>query len=387
MAGDIQGTAYVQWFGADEETSDHTASFQKALDCCRTIAVPNRSTAYNITQLRADKPVTLIGQGSNRVQLTVLREEGTVFTIASSDVRLENLTFYNTQASAADYITVLLDTSERDLNNITLYNVHMTKPCHAIVDAKSDEHVITNLTLDHMKIGDNRNTGIHLTDCTTGILLNDVTISSFSPNIITNAYIFENIEQMHLENVDNLGGLTKTGNGGDGLTFINCKNVTGYRIMTDYLSGRHLVIKNCSNFRISNFVTSLLRAEGIYIDGLTDSQLDVFKANDGATHNSQSPAVHLKNCRNNVFNDLIVIFAKNDALVLENCSDNTFNNFVTSGPSSPYALREEASCSNNVFNGVALKGAYSLQGSGSVIHALVPNSGNLLDHVYAPAQG
>ena len=387
VAGDIQGTAYVQWFGADEAKNDHTACFQKALDCCRHIVVPHRANPYKITQLRAEKPVTLTGSGANRVMLDVLNENGNTFTVASDNVHLENLQFKLGRTAPGDTVTVYLDTAQRNLNDISLYNVHISNPCHAVADAKSDRYVVTNLTLDHMKIGGNRNTGIHLTDCTTGILLNDVTVSSFSPNFITKGFVFENVEQMHLENVDNLGGLPKPGDGGDGLTFINCKNVTGYRIMTDYLNGRHLVIQDCSNFRISNFVTSLLRDDGVYIDGLTDSQLDVFKANDGATHNSQSPAVHLKRCHNNTFNDLIIILSVNEGLILEDCSNNVFNNLVTSGASLPYALNETASCSNNVFNGVSLKGDYSLQGSGSTIHSLASKHGTLFELISAPAQG
>lgn len=388
VVGDIQGKAYVQWFGADQSEISDTVCFQKAIDCCRYVIVPNRNKAYSITHLRIEKPVTLSGSGANRVMLSVPNElEGHTVSIASDDVRLENFTFtYANKTVPTEFSTIFLDTSSRNLQDISVYNVQISYCNTAVSDAKSDQYTVKNLTLDHMKIGANRSNGIHLTDCTTGILLNDVTVSSFDPNIITCGFVFENVQQMHLENVDNLGGFTKKGEGsGDGMVFRNCKNVTSYRIMIDYVHGRQLVIENCSNFRLSNYVTSLLNAEGIYIDGLTDSVLDVFKAN--GSYPASGPAVYLKRCNGVTFNDLIVTYAGNEGVVLEECSNNIFNNLVTSASSDPYALREESNCSNNVFNAVVLSDSYTLQGQGSVIYALRTNKSELIAQVHAPAQG
>ena len=387
VAGNIRGDAYVQWFGADASdfTANQTVPFQKALDVCDTVLVPSRAREYRVSSLTITRPVTLRGTGAARTAIRAASAAEPLIDVCASQVRIENLAVSFTPLEAQKRTFVRLNTEQQDLQDVSLYNIFVTNPGFAVCDAGAGQHTASNVTLDHIKINSNYNTGVWLRDCSTGIKLLDVTVSSFGPNLSTKGYVFENVQQMYLENVDNLGGFTKTVKGGDGLTFINCANVSCYRVMTDYLNARHLVIRNCTKFHFSNFVTSLMCEEGLYFDGLTDSVMDVIKVN--GNYPSTGPGAYLKNCTGNVFNDLIIIDASQSAVVLENCSGNVFNNLVTAGAARPYALEEREGCRDNRFQGLILTGAFSLQGDGSSIHGLRDEKDRLFAVIAAPAEG
>ncbi|MHB8964207.1 MAG: hypothetical protein ACYC5K_13755 [Saccharofermentanales bacterium] len=180
-----------------------------------------------------------------------------------------------------------------------------------------------------------------------------------------------------MENVDVLGGFPKAGDTGDGMTFINCKNVSSYRIMIDYVNGRQVVIKDCTGFKMSNFVTSLIKTEGFYIDNLQDSVFDVFKVN--GVYPTENPALFMKNCKNVVFNVLIVQLTGKEGIVMENCTNNTFNNLVISDCKGA-ALTEKGNSNNNTFNGLRSKnnaGGISLVGEKTAVYGYVGSDGEI----------
>ncbi|MHB1454186.1 MAG: right-handed parallel beta-helix repeat-containing protein [Saccharofermentanales bacterium] len=381
VEGSISGDAYVQWFGADfVEDKDHTAVFQNALNTCKTIFVPNRETGYFISNLNISSPVEIKGIGSIRVDLNIIESSAVSYLdISSSNVRVENFTI-KCLTDSNNELAVYINTGKNDLENIYLSNVTILNPGFGIGDTGSKNHTAKNVELHNIGIESNRNTGVQLTDLTTGIVLKDVVVSSFGGEVPGNqskGYIFENIEEMYMENVDVLGGFPKAGDSGDGMTFINCKNVSSYRIMIDYVNGRQVVIKDCSGFKMSNFVTSLIKTEGFYIDNLQDSVFDVFKVN--GVYPTEVPALFMKNCNNVVFNVLIVQLTGKEGIVMENCTNNTFNNLVISDCKGP-ALIEKGNSNNNTFNGLRSKsndGGISLVGTKTAVYGYIGNDGEI----------
>jgi len=381
VEGSISGDAYVQWFGADfVEDKDHTAVFQNALNTCKTIFVPDRAGGYFISNLKISSPVEIKGIGSIRVDLNIIESLSMSYlVISSSNVKFENFTIKCLTGSNNE-LAVYINTENNDLENIYLSNVTILNPGFGIGDAGSKNYIARNVELHNVSIESNRNTGIHFTDLRTGIVLMDVVIASFGgevPRIQSKGYIFKNIEEMYMENVDVLGGFPKSGETGDGMIFINCKNVSSYRIMIDYVNGKQVVIKDCSGFKMSNFVTSLIKTEGFYIDNLQDSVFDVFKVN--GVYPTEVPALYMKNCNNVVFNVLIVQLTGKEGIVMENCTNNTFNNIVISDCKGS-ALIEKGNSNNNTINGLRSKsngGGISLVGEETVVFGYVSNNGEI----------
>lgn len=387
VAGPIQGEGYVQWFGADEMSGDHTAAFQKAIDACKVVLVPNRNGGYKFQHLTFKSPVEMKGVGTNRVSMSVLTSSSNdFFVIQSSNVTIRNITMEcKLDSKANNKMGIYLNTAKGSLENILIENVVLNDPGFGIGDSFSKENTVKNLMLDKVIVDRNRNTGVHLTDAVTGIILRDVTVNSFGPNVGSKGYIFENVEEMYLENVDVLGGFEKSHDTGDGITFQNCKNVSCYRVMIDYVSGKQLVMKDCSGFRFSNFVTSLLKFEGIYMENVTDSVFDVMKAN--GTYNTSAPAMYMKNCSGNTFIDLMVMNSKADGLSMVNCTDNVFHNLVLSEHVGKALV--ETGGSGNVFNGVSCrdsKQGISLKGD-NTINGYLKADGSSVTTITGPYNG
>ena len=390
VAGSISGTGYVQWFGADEVTTDHTVSFQKALDVCEQVFVPDRPNGYVITHLVFDRPVVFKGIGTNRVQIKVKDDGQQHFLVLHSDhIVIENIElscFYSTDDLMSSEMAVFFNTSDRGLSDIILRNVFINHPAYGIGDACSGEYTIRNVLMDYVYIDANRNTGMHMNDFRDGIELRDVCISSFRHNVPSKGYIFENITGMHLENVDVLGGYGKNVRGGDGMTFINCEGITCYRVMVDYVSGKQLVIRDSKNFNFSNFVVSLLAYEGLYLENVTNSVFSITNVN--GIYNKETPIMVLVNCSGLTFNSLMIQVSMNDNLMMYGCSNNIFNNTVILNGAGQ-TLFEDSTSSNNIFNGLVSngnKGGFSLLGTDSKVYGFLSdaNGGKILDTVQSP---
>lgn len=368
VAGPIQGEGYVQWFGADEMPDDQTKAFQRAIDACKVVLVPNRTGGYKFQYLTFKNPVEMKGVGTNRVTMNaVVSSSNDFFIIQSSDVIIRNITMECKLpgTSTSNKMGIYLDTAKGSYENILLENIYINDPGFGIGDSLSKENTVKNLMLDEFIVDRNHNIGVYLTNASTGIILRDVVVNSFSPNIGSKGYVFENVEEMYLENVDVLGGFEKSQDTGDGMTFLDCKNVSCYRIMIDYVSGKQLVMKNCSNFYFSNFISSLVKLEGIYMENVTDSVIDVMKTN--GTYNTSDPTMVMKDCSGNTFYDLIVQCSQTDGLVMTNCTNNTFNNLIVSETLGKAIV--ETGGSGNVFNGLSCRengGGISLTGKNTI---------------------
>ncbi len=383
ITGHIQGEGYVQWFGADKMSEDATEAFQKAVDACATVLVPDRTNGYNIQSIQMTKPVILKGIGASRVTINVLEGRATnCLGIVSSNVSVENFKINCNINEPASELAIYINTSKGNLKDIAVKNVHIFNPGYGIGDSGSKKYTAENVTLQDINIDSNRNTGIHFENLTKGINLKDVVISSFAGGTEAKGYIFENIHEMYLENIDVLGGGAKDGTGGDGMTFINCQNVSCYRVMIDYVNGKQLVIKNSSNFKLSNFVCSLVKVDAFYFENFKDSTLDVIKAN--GVYTTSENIVSLIGCSGLVFNDFIVQDSQSNGIYLKNSTNNTFNSTVMINLKGQ-AVVEEGSCSNT-YNGLVCVqngGGIKLTGS-SKVNGYVSNSGQASTLINAP---
>ncbi|MHB8964208.1 MAG: right-handed parallel beta-helix repeat-containing protein [Saccharofermentanales bacterium] len=184
VEGSISGDAYVQWFGADfVEDKDHTAVFQSALDTCKTIFVPNREAGYFISNLKISSPVEMKGTGSIRVDLNIIESASvSYFDISASNVRVENFTI-KCLTNSNNELAVYINTEKNDLENIYISNVTILNPGFGIGDTGSKNYTAKNVEFHNIGIDSNRNTGVHLTDLTTGIVLKDVVVASFGGEV------------------------------------------------------------------------------------------------------------------------------------------------------------------------------------------------------------
>ncbi|MBQ8731297.1 MAG: right-handed parallel beta-helix repeat-containing protein [Oscillospiraceae bacterium] len=392
VTGRIPSEGYVQWFGVDmDDPNGQTLSFQKAVDCLETVLVPDMGKPYALSTLILQRPVTLRGVGNNRVRINVLRDKQYLIQIRSNHIRLENLHFFYKADYQTEEAALYFDTSDRDLEDISLCNVHVESPAYAVLDAQTGIHCIRNVEFDQVHFNSNRNVGVFMTDFTEGIVLRDVCVGSFAYPIPSIGYIFRNIKDMYLENVDVLGGYAKwTVRGGHGMIFEDCENVRSYRIMVDYVNGKQWVMRRCKKMHFSNFVVSLLKEEGLYFEDVTDSVFDVIKSNGNfydMVNDDPYDSVYLNRCRNLTFNALIIQYNQRDGLILEDSFDNTFNNLVIM-ENARQSLLEKPGCDRNIFNGLVCnsnkKGGVEISGPSTVIHGYVSNDGQQLPQVTGP---
>lgn len=392
VAGRIPCEGYVQWFGVDIDCPDgQTAAFQKAVDCLETVLVPDVGKPYLIDALTLEHPVTLRGVGNNRVRICVSRKQLHLITIRSSHVHLKNLLLVYKADDATEEAALYFDTADRDLRDITFYNVHVESPAHAVLDAQSGKHTVCDVLFDHVQFNSNRNVGVFMTDFSTGIVLKDVCVGSFAYEIPSIGYIFRNIKDMYLENVDVLGGYAKwTVRGGHGMIFEDCENVRSYRIMIDYVNGKQWVMRRCKNMHISNFVVSLLKEEGLYFEDVTDSVFDEVKSNGNfydMVNDDPYDSVYLLRCSNLTFNVLNIQYNQRDGLIMEQCHDILFNNLVIM-ENARQSLIEKEGCDNNTFRGLVCnankKGGVEINGPSTVIEGYVSNDGIFTERVVGP---
>lgn len=369
IAGSIQGDSYVQWFGTDSITGDQSAAIQNAINACEVVVLPSRVAGYTISHIEISKPTVFRGVGGSQALIRPTGSQEKLIEICSSNVTVRDLNISGSEGAVTSKAAIYINTAKGSYENILLDNLSIVQYGYGVRDAGSSG-TIKNLDMRNILVDANCNTGVWLTDATTGIDLRDVAMNSFA-GPICKGFVFENIKEMYLENCDVNGGGAKTGGtSGDGMTFNNCQNVTAYRIMIDYTTGKLLIIKNSKKFHFSGVVTSLQAyGEGFYLENVTDSVFDVCKANGDIYDTTGYAVLYMKNCNNNTFNNFIAERSKGPSIQLYNCNNNTLSNIgINSGAG---AALQIFSGSGNVVNGLVCKGNAAgilLNGTNNVVN-------------------
>lgn len=369
IAGPIKGDSFVQWFGTDSISGDQSEAIQKAINACEVVVMPYRAVGYKISHLEINKPTVLRGVGASQVLIMPTGTNEKLIEIASSNVTVRDMNISGSEGAVTKKAAIYINTAKGSFENILLDNLSIVRYGYGVRDAGSSG-TIKNLDMRNILVDANCNTGVWLTDATTGIDLRDVAMNSFA-GPICKGFVFENVKEMYLENCDVNGGGAKTGGTyGDGMTFINCQNVTAYRIMIDYTTGKLMIIKNSKKFHFSGVVTSLQAyGEGFYMENVTDSVFDVCKANGDIYDTTGYTVLYMKNCDNNIINNFIAERSKGHSIELIDCKNNTLNNIgVNSGVGA--ALRI-ISGSGNVVNGLNCEGnsaGIRIEGTNNVVY-------------------
>ncbi|MBR7142463.1 MAG: hypothetical protein IKD06_02880 [Clostridia bacterium] len=393
VKGHISSAGYPQWFGlhTDLDEKAQTAAMQQALDLLETVLLPNYETPYRLADLRINRPLTWRGVGADRVKIHVHDMPDPAVTLRSSDVVLESLEFIYAEDEESDAVTFLVDTSAQSLHHIRLHNIHVKNPPCGIADARSGVHTVSDVSLTDVYFSEARHTGVRFHDFTERIQLKDVCVSCFGHPVASVGYVFENVKDMFLENVDVLGGFLKQGlTGGYGMVFRHCENVRCYRLMVDFVNDVQLLVQHCHNFHFSNFVVSLLKREGFLFEDFTDSVLEVLKSNGhNGYYEDPDPAVSvvMRRCSGLVLRDLIIQCNMGSALLLEDCRHNRFENLMIS-ENRGEALTETADCADNCFEGLVCHrnrlGGVSLQGQNTRVHGAVLNDDSEYEMLESP---
>ncbi|MHB8963607.1 MAG: NosD domain-containing protein, partial [Saccharofermentanales bacterium] len=231
----------------------------------------------------------------------------------------------------------------QNLSNISFNNCYSDYAGHFIKDAQSSTYSITGVSLERILANNNRNIGIYMTDFISDISLNNVWIN-YTPNH-AGLYV-ANCNGMEIADFDVAFGYGIQGaSGGHGAVFNNCHNVSIKRAMVDYISGIPLIISNCSNFTITDWVSSLYTSYGFFFEKFSDSNVSSIKAN-GAYNSSYG--IFLSGCSRLTMDNVIIQDNKTGSIQLLNSTgiltknlmvcNNTGNGYIETGVSNSNVL-------------------------------------------------
>ncbi|MBR7092786.1 MAG: right-handed parallel beta-helix repeat-containing protein [Clostridia bacterium] len=328
LAGHIEGAGYAEWFGAAGHNEDDSAAVQQAVDLLDTVYLTSFAGAHTLGGIRITRPVTVEGIGDLQAKLYMEARSEQMFTIASGGVTLRNLSVVGNGRPKG--VVFYLDSAERDLSGIRLENLYGFQIANWIGDNAEAAHVITDLVIDTVRSDYNTGVGIRLNRCTSGLVIEDILINNVGVNTNQPLLIIENAEKVRMRNMDTAGGLG-TGSGGHGFIMRNCRDVLAERCMVDHVNGYSMILQDCSNFRIINWISSLYETGAFLFENVTDSTFENIKANGiyGATTvRDPGPGMHLKGCSNLTFSSLMVEFNFVEGLMLEDCNNVQISNLV-----------------------------------------------------------
>jgi hypothetical protein len=390
VAGSIRSAGYPHWFG-EIGKGDSSAAFQAAIDACRVVKIPYRSTAYRVSDLVITHPVRIEGVGSKQVQLKISTGNPVcVFDIRSSDVYIGNLKI---QGDAGKSSVFLFNDSERDLANITLSSVWAYELGYFIRDTDTGgKHVINNVNLLDLRGDGCRMTGIRLTDFRYGIRLNCVQIQNLGAqyDVKYPGMSFDGVLDMYMTEIDVTGrGPSSTGAGG--LVFKNCSNVTLERADMEQICGHAMYLENCSAFYMNHWVSGMWDVESVKMTGCRDCVFDLWLII-GENHSLDGSgakkfcagALRIENCEHLTFNALHVQRVYGDGVVMSDCSGNVFNSLTLTQVNGRGAA-EEGDCKSNFFNALSMSSVKGtnliLVSEGSCVNGAVLSDGKKYDRI------
>ena len=348
---------------------------QKAVNSIRCIYVSD--LGYRLTGIRISKPTHLKGVGGMQVPLDLVDNTQTVFTIASSDVTLENFKIQMKDASE-DSVCFYFDTQKTSMENIRIENVDVHYGNCVVKDGESDENWVDNALFSGLTAHQTTNVPLILTDFRKGNKLVEVSIlrrTSQGGNCDVAGIEVENAEDMVFEHFDVNGDVSHQEENGHGMVFRNCKGVKLYRCLMEYLGGSGFIVENCEDFYWENTEVYTFYNIGYDIKGLKNSTFNSVKiyytsANEGYVFKARDNMI-LKDCQNLTINSFISSGARDAALSMQGCKDVTVNAYQTLYHKGA-ALRDDGGNTNVNFYGVQVMNGNSnsiqLKDKGITIH-------------------
>jgi parallel beta-helix repeat protein len=220
-----------------------------------------------------------------------------------------------------------------------------------MISDANGSYSVTNATLKGLFANFSYNTGIHLTDFATGIVMDEIVADwPVSGSSATGIHV-ENCQGMEAYDLDAAMGHTSAGNPGqknDGIVFQNCSNITINRAMVDAVGGTPFKFLSCTKVNAKNLVPSIFDGVGIMMDGVTNSTFTLVKVNGTV---SKSAGMHMRLCTNVRLNNVTVQECPAGGFYLENSQNNVITNLYTNN--NKYGAQENTGSYGNLFVGVS----------------------------------
>ena len=361
---DPDSPGYADWFC--DGTEDDTAYIRKGVCGLRAMYLPKRD--YLVDEIVIDTPTDILGVGGMQVTLKGKETAQAVFTIRSSQVRLENLLFDMSQ-SKEDTHAIYLDTEAVAMGQLSFVRLKFSRAYKAIADAGTQKNGIDGIELNNLSFQGCRDTQVTAKDYWKNVRIIDVEVTrrtyGTGDNVNMPAYSFQNVTDMYIENLDVNGDANQVGEvdpdwylhnlNGNGVEFTGCKNVTLNRCLVEYISGTGFRIKDCSGFTFENVQAFTFIGNGFDIENLTDSELNGLKGSPGGSHFVEADNIRLTSCRNIVMNDVMLRTNDRDALSLTGCENIRINNVSVLYNVYRYAVYDGGGNSNVEVHGLACR--------------------------------